>query len=89
MAILSILLIILIIVGTYIAWWLFSKIPEYSVPVIENFTYLPNISVKESEYIKVKRQECIEKYSNMLLSTNPERRVDLLNPTVLTKHEKY
>lgn len=77
------LLLVFIIAGlTYIAYKLFTytneEFPEKST------THLPHIEVKESDYIKQKREECINKYKNKLLATNPERKVDLCNPTILT-----
>ena len=73
----ALLLILLVFGGIY---WIWDRLYPKET---NTFTHLPKITVKESEYIKQKRQKCIERFSDKLITTNPNRKVDLLNPTVL------
>lgn len=73
-------IITLLVIVFFVGYSFIRTIPEPA-----KTTYLPQISIKESEYIKQKRIECIERYKDKLLLSNPERKVDLCNPTILVK----
>lgn len=77
------LILLSVLTTVVIMMFVFYGAIKHTQPEVTTSTYLPRLSVKESEYIKTKRQECFEKYKDKLLWTNPQRKVDLCNPTIL------